>query len=141
MQKMERELCCKFYPHTQNVMAGIFQKEFMLLLKSLERRELEEFALNSISLLRDLEEIFKNTSLEYKLGSAMIKYSNRNYFYLTWILLRVALWHKIAQKIYGILSAYNPGLDNLEVILEIYSDNPLIIKCKKFELSFGSCID
>lgn len=109
----------------------IFQEEFMLILKNLERRELEEFALNSISPLRDLEEIFKNTSLEYKLGSVMIKYSNRNYFYLTWILLKVALWHKIAQKIYGILSAYNPRLENLEVILEVYSDNPLILKCKK----------
>lgn len=50
---------------------------------------------------------------------------------MSWILVKTALKHKFAKKVYGILSAYNPRLDNVEVILAIYAENPLILKCKK----------
>lgn len=108
----------------------LFCEELLSLLQDLERKELEGFALNFLSPLRDLEEIFKNTSLEYRLGRAMIRHSKRNYLLLGWILFKVALQYKISQKLYGILSTYNPRLDNLEATLRIYADNPLILKCK-----------
>ena len=60
----------------------------------------------------------------------MIRHSKRNYLLLGWILFKVVLQYKISQKPYGILSTYNPRLDNLEATLRIYADNPLILKCK-----------
>ncbi len=115
----------------------IFHKEILEIFESIKSQEVEELACSLLSPTKDCGELFKNTSLEYRLGFLMVKKfkSKKDYFILPFILLKEVVKYKISQKLYEFISSYNPKLDNVALVLSVCQDDPAILRCKS-HLSF-----